>query len=421
MSNFTTEVRFICESLNGVSSEGYSGLENILNVAAPLVFDFDFPIYDESYRLVLEKKILRHYYTREIAEETVGLWKLRLDARMNDIMPYYNQLYESTLIKYNPLYNVDYNYIADENKNRDSFENRNEKSNQYSAHAGKDSNVTSGNETSNDNYNEFENSNKNRQFNENKNENRTHTTTTNTEQASGTDTETNNPLKYTKSKSDSGFSNENNDVKDETNGNSTSTETTTEGRMDKANDTPQLGLNITDVEHDMYLSAIQTSDGNRNSSNTGESSQSKVTNSSKENSYKNNVTESLDYEVPESKTMQYGKLITKVDNFKDDNKGNIVSDESFDENRNNKGSSEKVNDFNKKSDNEFSNQASSTREVKNKSDYKVKDTNNYIKRVFGKNYSVTPAKMIKEFRETFLNIDMMIIDELADLFFGLWE
>ena len=31
------------------------------------------------------------------------------------------------------------------------------------------------------------------------------------------------------------------------------------------------------------------------------------------------------------------------------------------------------------------------------------------------------AKMLKEFRETFLNIDMMVIESLSDLFFGLWE
>ena len=71
-------------------------------------FDFDFPIYDENYRSILEKKILKHYYTREISAETVGLWKLWLNARMNEIMPYYNQLYKSALLEFNPLFDVDY-------------------------------------------------------------------------------------------------------------------------------------------------------------------------------------------------------------------------------------------------------------------------------------------------------------------------
>ena len=55
----------------------------------------------------LEIKILMHFYTREIGEETFGLWQLRLCDRLNVIMPYYNQLYKSELIKFNPMYDVD--------------------------------------------------------------------------------------------------------------------------------------------------------------------------------------------------------------------------------------------------------------------------------------------------------------------------
>lgn len=108
MSKYTTELRFICEHDAGLSeSKGYNHIEEILTACLPNVFNFDFPIFDESYRSVLEKKILRHYYTREIGEETVGLWKLRLCTRLNEIMPYYNKLYESELIEFNPLYDVD--------------------------------------------------------------------------------------------------------------------------------------------------------------------------------------------------------------------------------------------------------------------------------------------------------------------------
>ena len=109
MSKYTTEVRYICETYAGLSeSSGYSDVDGILTKAAPKVFDFDFPIFDEDYRLGLEKKILLNYYTREICEETIGLWKLRLKSTMNVIMPYYNKLYESELLKFNPLYDVEY-------------------------------------------------------------------------------------------------------------------------------------------------------------------------------------------------------------------------------------------------------------------------------------------------------------------------
>ena len=108
MSKYTTEVRFICESITGeTESNGYKSVNEIIEKAVPLIFDFDFPIFDENYRNVLCTKIIKHYYTREIGEETYGLWKLRLDKAMNEIMPYYNQLYLSELIKFNPLYDVD--------------------------------------------------------------------------------------------------------------------------------------------------------------------------------------------------------------------------------------------------------------------------------------------------------------------------
>ena len=108
MSKYTTEVRFLCESLTGHDeSEDYSSIDEIIEDALPIIFSFDFPIFDEEYREVLETKILRHYYTREIGCETYGLWKLRLQTKLNEIMPYYNKLYESELLKYDPLRDVD--------------------------------------------------------------------------------------------------------------------------------------------------------------------------------------------------------------------------------------------------------------------------------------------------------------------------
>ena len=108
MSRYTTEVRYICEMAAGLTeSAGFNKVEEILEKSREKIFDFDFPIYDEAYRPILEKKILRHYYTREIGAETVGLWKLWLNTRLNEIMPYYNQLYESTLIRFDPLKDSD--------------------------------------------------------------------------------------------------------------------------------------------------------------------------------------------------------------------------------------------------------------------------------------------------------------------------
>ena len=93
MSKFTTQVRFICEiNADLTESVGFNNVEEVLNKSWNKIFS-DFPIFDEQYRAELCKKILRHYYTREICCETVGRWKLFLSDKMKNIMPYYNQLY----------------------------------------------------------------------------------------------------------------------------------------------------------------------------------------------------------------------------------------------------------------------------------------------------------------------------------------
>lgn len=108
MSVYTTQVRFICEAEAGLKkSVGYNDVNTVIQNAVPKIFNFSWPIFDESYRNVLETKILKHYYTREIGLETYGLWKLKLDTKLNEIMPYYNQLYKSALLEFNPLYDVD--------------------------------------------------------------------------------------------------------------------------------------------------------------------------------------------------------------------------------------------------------------------------------------------------------------------------
>lgn len=101
MSNFTTQVRWIVESLTP-DMENESIVKRI-DSAAPSIFNFDFPIYEESHRVELERKIIMHYYTREICAETVGLWKLWLNEKMNLIMPEYNMLYESVAQQYDML------------------------------------------------------------------------------------------------------------------------------------------------------------------------------------------------------------------------------------------------------------------------------------------------------------------------------
>jgi hypothetical protein len=87
MAKYTTQVKSIIES-------GYD------------LFDFDYPIFDEAYRGVLESKIINHYYFREIGLETVGQFKHFLKTKLTIVMPYYNQLYESNGLVTKDNYNI---------------------------------------------------------------------------------------------------------------------------------------------------------------------------------------------------------------------------------------------------------------------------------------------------------------------------
>jgi hypothetical protein len=53
-------------------------VNEIIDAARTSIFSFSYPIYDSQHKPELERKILKHYYTREIGAETVGLWKLWL-------------------------------------------------------------------------------------------------------------------------------------------------------------------------------------------------------------------------------------------------------------------------------------------------------------------------------------------------------
>lgn len=102
MSKYTTELRYLVET-------GYDlGLK-------------DYPIFDESYRDVLNQKIIDHYYFREIGFETAGLFKKFLNRTMNEIMPFYNQMYESELLDFNPFYT--HEFEETENFDRDLTQN----------------------------------------------------------------------------------------------------------------------------------------------------------------------------------------------------------------------------------------------------------------------------------------------------------
>ena len=81
-----------------------------------------FPIWNEDHRGELEKKIIEHYYFRQIGFETVGRFKFYLNVRLREIMPKMNKIYKTTIYKYNPIEN--YNMEEGSTDERKSTDDR---------------------------------------------------------------------------------------------------------------------------------------------------------------------------------------------------------------------------------------------------------------------------------------------------------
>ena len=299
MSKYTSEVRFICESLTGhEESSGYDGIDEIIEQAIPLIFSFDFPIFDENYREVLCTKILRHYYTREIGLETYGLWKLKLQTKLNEIMPYYNKLYESELLKFNPLYDVNMTTVNSGSKTGESTNIGNNENKRTSNRQDKLSAVQTDEDS------------------------RTNTLT-------GSNSEESDSL---------------------TAGNNIN--------RDMYSDTPQGAL--TGVESGNYLTNARKVTGETNASEVGK--RTGTSNSTESSSGRNSSVNTKEESGSGSET--------------------------------NTGFTQTVD--------------------------KSKNTEDYVMQVMGKTGGVSYAKLLKEFRDTFLNIDMEIIKDLGELFMLLW-
>lgn len=273
MSKYTTELRYL--------------IENNFDIGLK-----DYPIFDENYREPLNRKIINHYYFREIGFETAELFKRYLNNTMNEIMPYYNQLFKSELLEFNPFYNVDKTVTADKNNNS------------VSDFVGNISGK-------------------------------------NTQTADTENTQTNNGKQQTTTAATS-------------TGESVGNSTTTNKNKKVSSDTPQGFLSINSIENETYSSAAEM--GNAESINN-----SKATSNNAENGITDQTT------ADETKAT-----------------GNSKSNATTETDTANKTTS---NDF-----------------------------ENYISHVIGKSEGETYSEMLMKFRETFLNIDMMIIDELKTCF-----
>ena len=103
MSKYTIMIKDIVNSYNELDTS--KKIDEKLEVARGHIFDFDYPVIDEVTKARIEKAILKHYYYREIAFETIGMFKIKLNDRLNLIMSRYNSLYEKQDLTVSPYVN----------------------------------------------------------------------------------------------------------------------------------------------------------------------------------------------------------------------------------------------------------------------------------------------------------------------------
>lgn len=401
MSKYTTEIRYMCEVYAGENeSKGFDSIEDklfgeelvpgILSKAAPHVFDFDFPIFDENYRLPLEKKILRHYYTREIGFETVGLFKLKLCDRLNMIMPYYNQLYKSELIKFNPMWDID--KTTEHSGSAANSESETKEESRANVSTGVANETQSGNKTEKGNNlrNDSENSNTSYDSTGNK----VHINQeTNSKNTSNTGKTTENSSNVSNGVNTINSSNKEDSVNSKN-----------ESSIDKYADTPQGS--VTNLLEDRYLTNARNINDSSVDTNTKSGNADTTENNSEVNSGINDINETKNTDE-NSVGINSGEEKESKNDTQSSNK-NIVGTESYDKINTDTGNINKnVSETNNDNFNGIRENKSAT-------------TENYIERVAGKTSGYTYSRMLMEFRESFLNIDKMIIDNLNDLFFGLW-
>lgn len=378
MSKYTTEVRFICENYAGYDESQDYPINDVIQKAIPKVFDFDFPVYDPAYKTVLETKILKHYYTREIGFETVALWKHWLDMRLNEIMPYYNQLYESCTHEFNPFYDVDFTTTGNRNGKYD--ETHGDEGTSKNVRTDNLKETTSGDSLRTDNLHEETQDDSLRTDNLTENTTDTNTRTDNLKEDTSSTTKT-----------DTNATRTDNLAHEDT-------DTSSNTHYDLYSDTPQGAL--TGVDNQNYLTSARKITDNGTDHNTGTNT------GTVQNVGNQTVTGS-------GSTANTG---TQKNDGSGSKKNTGTQDVAQTGSKDNTGTQDVTTSGERDNTGTQTNEGNTT----NNGTKNYTNVDDYLEHVAGKRSYATYSAMLKEYRETFINIDTMIINELSDLFMNVW-
>lgn len=396
MSNFTTQVRYLCESFGG-TARGVREIDNQIHKANKTIFDFDYPIFNETYRTVLQDKIIRHYYMREIGCETFGLWQMMLCDKMNEIMPYYNQLYNSQLLEIEPLIN---NMSTSQTSETNTADHTFIGNNKVSSNGTDTTNVSESHSSSEEDIGHSENTQTNAG------------TVKNDSMVTGNNTRTPN-LTISDNGSSSTATHNEGDTVNEQLVDSRNTSANTDWNIQS--DTPQGGLeNITGgntavidsnigVPQGNKLYASQITENTSKSVNTANSGKTKSTNTNNgtNNVINSNTSSTTGTETSVSSNETHGVNTTDMTTA---NTGDT--------------SSERVSSGQSQNDTTALHNRSDTTVTNNKDE---QSTNRQSDTVNKGLTGISQSELLKQWRDTFINIDKMIIEELQCLFMGLYE
>lgn len=84
----------ILNSIVNFNSEEKVKISDLYIKGRIVIFDFDYDLSKNVSRETFEKNILNHYIMRRINFETVTLFKIMLENKINEIMPKYNILFD---------------------------------------------------------------------------------------------------------------------------------------------------------------------------------------------------------------------------------------------------------------------------------------------------------------------------------------
>lgn len=144
MARYTLNVSEICgvitgQDVNEVTGNAFDYFEEIIDDAIPFIFSQRLDVYDNAEdRQELFRKILEHYWEYEIGAMTPADFIRRLNRKLREVMPYYNQLYATEKVKFDPLIDVDYTKVG---QSHESGENSGTLQSDV-AHTGKDQDNT---------------------------------------------------------------------------------------------------------------------------------------------------------------------------------------------------------------------------------------------------------------------------------------